>query len=95
MEFTIDRFKSAHAGSYEAALQEIKAGRKQSHWMWYIFPQFKGLGHSTMAMYYEIQSKEEAAVYYRTVRCLYAQGSEWIYSRRLENLKGENYGIYN
>lgn len=64
MEFTIDRFKSAHAGSYEAALQEIKAGRKQSHWMWYIFPQFKGLGHSTMAMYYEIQSKEEAAEYW-------------------------------
>ena len=64
MEFSLDRFRSAHEGSYETALQEIKAGRKQSHWMWYIFPQIHGLGHSTMAMYYEIQSKTEAVEYW-------------------------------
>ena len=64
MEFSLDRFRSAHEGSYEIALQEIKAGRKQSHWMWYIFPQIQGLGHSTMAMYYEIQSKAEAVEYW-------------------------------
>ena len=64
MEFSLDRFRSAHEGSYETALQEIKAGRKQSHWMWYIFPQIQGLGHSTMAMYYEIQSKAEAIDYW-------------------------------
>lgn len=64
MEFSLDRFRSAHEGSYEIALQEIKAGRKQSHWMWYIFPQIQGLGHSTMAMYYEIQSKAEAIEYW-------------------------------
>lgn len=64
MEFSLDRFRSAHEGSYETALQEIKAGRKQSHWMWYIFPQIQGLGHSTMAMYYEIQSKTEAVEYW-------------------------------
>ena len=64
MEFSLDRFRSAHEGSYETALQEIKAGRKQSHWMWYIFPQIQGLGHSTMAMYYEIQSKAEAVEYW-------------------------------
>lgn len=64
MEFSLDRFRSAHEGSYETALQEIKAGRKQSHWMWYIFPQLHGLGHSTMAMYYEIQSKTEAVEYW-------------------------------
>ena len=64
MEFSLDRFRSAHEGSYETALQEIKAGRKQSHWMWYIFPQFHGRGHSTMAMYYEIQSKTEAVEYW-------------------------------
>lgn len=64
MEFSLDRFKSAHASYYETALQEIKAGRKQSHWMWYIFPQIHGLGHSTMAMYYEIQSKTEAVEYW-------------------------------
>ena len=64
MEFSLDRFRNAHAGSYDIALQEIKAGRKQSHWMWYIFPQIHGLGHSTMAMYYEIQSKAEAVEYW-------------------------------
>lgn len=64
MDFSLDRFRSAHEGSYETALQEIKAGRKQSHWMWYIFPQIHGLGHSTMAMYYEIQSKAEAVEYW-------------------------------
>ena len=64
MEFSLDRFRSAHASYYETALQEIKAGRKQSHWMWYIFPQIQGLGHSTMAMYYEIQSKTEAVEYW-------------------------------
>lgn len=64
MEFSLDRYRSAHEGSYEIALQEIKAGRKQSHWMWYIFPQIQGLAHSTVAMYYEIQSKAEAAEYW-------------------------------
>ena len=64
MEFSLDRFRSAHASYYETALQEIKAGRKQSHWMWYIFPQIHGLGHSTMAMYYEIQSKTETVEYW-------------------------------
>ena len=64
MEFSLDRFRSAHDGSYEIALQEIKAGRKKSHWMWYIFPQIQGLGHSTMAMYYEIQSNAEAIEYW-------------------------------
>lgn len=64
MEFTLDRFRSAHEGHYDIALQEIKAGRKQSHWMWYIFPQILGLGHSTEAMYYSIQNKDEAIRYW-------------------------------
>lgn len=64
MEFSLDRFRNAHAGSYDIALQEIKAGRKQSHWMWYIFPQILGLGHSTEAMYYAIQDKDEAVRYW-------------------------------
>lgn len=65
MEFSLDRFRSAHDRDYEIALQEIKAGRKESHWMWYIFPQIQGLGHSTMAMYYEIQSMDEAVAYWK------------------------------
>ena len=64
MDFSLDRFRSAHAGSYETALQEIKAGRKQSHWMWYIFPQILGLGYSTEAMYYAIQNRDEAVRYW-------------------------------
>ena len=64
MEFSLDRFRSAHAGSYDMALREIQAGRKQSHWMWYIFPQILGLGHSTEAMYYAIQDRDEAIRYW-------------------------------
>ena len=64
MELSLDRFRSAHEGSYEIALQEIKNGRKESHWMWYIFPQIQGLGRSTMAMYYEIQGIGEALAYW-------------------------------
>ena len=64
MEFTLDRFRSAHAESYETALREIKNGRKQTHWIWFIFPQIQGLGHSAVAMYYEIQNKAEAAEYW-------------------------------
>lgn len=64
MEFSLDRFRSAHDRNYEMALQEIKAGRKESHWMWYIFPQILGLGHSMDAMYYAIQNKAEAIAYW-------------------------------
>ena len=64
MDFSLDQFRSAHAGSYETALQEIKAGRKQNHWMWYIFPQILGLGYSTEAMYYAIQNRDEAVRYW-------------------------------
>lgn len=64
MELTIGRFKQAHGDSYETALWEIRNGRKESHWIWYIFPQIQGLGHSTMAMYYAIQSRDEAMAYW-------------------------------
>jgi len=64
MEFTLDRFRSAHAGSYEMALEEIRAGKKESHWIWYIFPQIQGLGYSAVAQYYEIQDKTEAIAYW-------------------------------
>lgn len=64
MRFSLERFISTHEGYYDTALQEIIAGRKQSHWIWYIFPQIQGLGHSTMAQYYEIQDKTEAMEYW-------------------------------
>lgn len=54
------RFEEAHQRDYETALTEIRSGRKRSHWMWYIFPQLKGLGHSPTAQYYGIAGQEEA-----------------------------------
>ena len=56
----LERFYKAQEYDYETALSEIRNGRKESHWMWYIFPQITGLGRSTTAEYYAIKSKEEA-----------------------------------
>jgi uncharacterized protein (DUF1810 family) len=58
--FDLERFVTAQAGVYERALGELQAGQKRSHWMWYIFPQVAGLGFSSMAQRYAIQSREEA-----------------------------------
>lgn len=60
---TLDRFIKAQEMDYEIALSEIKSGRKRSHWMWYIFPQYKGLGFSSTAQYYAIQNRKEAEEY--------------------------------
>ncbi len=57
------RFIEAQDGVYETALGEITAGRKRSHWMWFIFPQLKSLGLSPTAQYYGIVSLEEAKAY--------------------------------
>lgn len=59
----LERFYKAQEYDYETALSEIRNGRKESHWMWYIFPQVPGLGRSTTAEYYAIKSKEEAKSY--------------------------------
>lgn len=57
------RFVEAQANSYATALAEIRAGAKRSHWVWFIFPQLRGLGHSETAHYYGIASMEEARAY--------------------------------
>ena len=59
----LDRFLNAQASSYDAALREIRAGQKRSHWIWYIFPQIQGLGFSSTAQYYAIADIEEARAY--------------------------------
>jgi len=61
--FNLQRFVDAQEASYQSALAEIKAGQKRSHWMWYIFPQFEGLGFSPTSRHYAIKSLEEAAAY--------------------------------
>ncbi len=63
MNYDISRFIEAQRSSYQQALSEIKNGKKASHWIWYIFPQIKGLGRSAMSEYYGIQDIDEAKAY--------------------------------
>jgi uncharacterized protein (DUF1810 family) len=57
------RFVDAQAGVHDAALAEIRAGRKRTHWMWFVFPQVAGLGVSPTAQHYAIRSLDEARAY--------------------------------
>jgi uncharacterized protein (DUF1810 family) len=59
----LSRFVHAQANDYDQALSELRSGRKQSHWMWYIFPQFDGLGFSSTSKRYSIKSPAEAEEY--------------------------------
>ena len=59
----LNRFLQAQSYQYETALKEIQNGRKQGHWMWYIFPQLRGLGQSSMAWEYGIADLGEAKAY--------------------------------
>jgi uncharacterized protein (DUF1810 family) len=62
--FDLDRFVQAQAGGvYEQALAELQAGRKRSHWMWFIFPQHRDLGRSATAKYYGLSGVDEARAY--------------------------------
>jgi uncharacterized protein (DUF1810 family) len=62
-DIDLTRFVEAQANDYDQALAEIKRGRKQSHWMWYIFPQLKGLGYSHTAVFYGLDGLREATAY--------------------------------
>ncbi|MTD99805.1 DUF1810 family protein [Paracoccus sp. YIM 132242] len=59
----LDRFTEAQDGPYDIALAELRQGRKQSHWMWFIFPQLRGLGRSAMSHHYGIADLDEARRY--------------------------------
>ncbi len=61
--FDLGRFTSAQESVYDRALEELRSGRKRTHWMWYIFPQIDGLGHSSTAKRYAIKGIEEARGY--------------------------------
>lgn len=61
--FGLERFVEAQAGIYASAIEELRAGAKRSHWMWFIFPQLQGLGASPMARRYAISGMEEARAY--------------------------------
>jgi uncharacterized protein (DUF1810 family) len=62
-EVDLQKFLDAQQSAYDAALTEIKNGRKRGHWMWYIFPQIKGLGLSNTANYFAIENLDQAKRY--------------------------------
>jgi uncharacterized protein (DUF1810 family) len=61
--FDLDRFVDAQRGAYEAALGELRRGRKTGHWIWFVFPQLAGLGRSETSRFYAIASLDEARAY--------------------------------
>jgi uncharacterized protein (DUF1810 family) len=63
--FRLQRFVDAQEGVYERALRELEAGRKRTHWIWFVFPQLSGLGSSAMSQEYAISSLAEAVAYLR------------------------------
>jgi uncharacterized protein (DUF1810 family) len=62
-EYNLQRFLDAQAGIYDQVLQELESGRKGSHWMWFIFPQIKGLGFSSTSKFFAISSISEARAF--------------------------------
>lgn len=62
---SLQRFVDAQAGVVDDVCAELRAGCKQSHWMWFIFPQLRGLGHSAMAQHYGIANRAEALAYWQ------------------------------
>ena len=63
MDDSLDRFLAPQGRDYPAALREIAAGRKQTHWIWWVFPQLRGLGRSERARHYGLKDAGEAAAY--------------------------------
>jgi uncharacterized protein (DUF1810 family) len=63
VSFSLRRFIDAQSPIYSRVVDELRGGRKQSHWMWFIFPQIAGLGHSAMARRFAISGREEAVAY--------------------------------
>jgi len=62
-QYNLERFVSAQHSIYAEVLSELRAGMKTGHWMWFIFPQIRGLGRSPVSIEYAISSREEAAAY--------------------------------
>ncbi len=62
--FNLNRFVTAQTSVFDTVLAELQAGQKRTHWMWFIFPQLRGLGQSSTALFYGISSLDEARAYY-------------------------------
>ncbi|TPL83517.1 DUF1810 family protein, partial [Mesorhizobium sp. B2-3-12] len=61
--FDLARFRAAQEPIFDTAMAELRSGRKRSHWMWFVFPQLRGLGHSPTAQHYGISCQDEARAY--------------------------------
>lgn len=61
--YNLDRFLDAQSGIYDRVAKELRAGQKTSHWMWFIFPQVRGLGHRETSIFFAISSLDEAVAY--------------------------------
>ena len=93
----LQRFVEAQSGGvYERALGELRQGRKQSHWMWFIFPQHRDLGRSDMAKFYGLSGPDEAAAYLahpllgrRWHECVQAVEDHLAQGRSLESILGD------
>ena len=85
--YHLERFLTAQERDYATALREIRGGRKRSHWIWYIFPQLKDLGHSETAKYYGIKDLDEAKAYLSepTLRARLIEISEALLSLRVND----------
>lgn len=90
----IERFRKAQEAIYEDALAELNEGDKHGHWMWFVFPQVAGLGHSATAQYYAIADRGEADAYLadpvlgaRLVECTEAM-LQWAGKRSVETILG-------
>ena len=92
--FDLKRFVEAQSSTFEEAIAELRAGLKQSHWMWFVFPQLAGLGRSPTARYYGIRSLDEAKAYLshpllapRLIECV-AAILPWAGQRSAEQILG-------
>jgi uncharacterized protein (DUF1810 family) len=90
----LQRFVDAQFGVFDQALVELRAGAKQSHWMWFVFPQLAGLGHSPTAQFFALASRDEAGAYLRHPllgsrlrQCVEAL-AQWAGERRAEQMLG-------
>lgn len=93
--FQLQRFVDAQDGMFETALAELRAGKKRSHWMWFIFPQIAGLGRSSTAQFYAVRSPTEARAYlaHPVLGSRYRQAVEamhdWAGKRNAVDILGE------
>jgi uncharacterized protein (DUF1810 family) len=87
MRYDLERFKEAQKGDLATALAELRAGRKQSHWIWYVFPQLRGLGSSPHAVHYGVDGVGEARAYLQDslLRTRYREALAIVHAQVVDN----------